>query len=133
MRMPNSIARRLITGSTPGMPRQTGQVWVLGGAPKVVAQPQNIFERVEELRVDLEPDDRLVRRCSCRATGSGRARPPVGAGVPGGGLLVGVGDAEQRGLVEGAADELEPDRQPRRVKPHGTEIAGQPGQAAPGS
>ena len=33
--MPNSMARRLITGSEPGMPRQTGQVWVFGAAPKV--------------------------------------------------------------------------------------------------
>jgi hypothetical protein len=29
------------------MPRQTGHVWVLGRAPNVVGQPQNIFERVE--------------------------------------------------------------------------------------
>ena len=28
------------------MPWQIGQVWLFGGAPKVVAQPQNIFERV---------------------------------------------------------------------------------------
>ena len=28
------------------MPWQIGQVWLLGGAPKVVGQPQNIFERV---------------------------------------------------------------------------------------
>jgi len=27
------------------MPWQTGHVWWFGGAPKVVAQPQNIFER----------------------------------------------------------------------------------------
>ena len=28
-----STARRLITGSVPGRPRQTGQTWVFGGAP----------------------------------------------------------------------------------------------------
>jgi len=44
--MPNSIARRLTTGSTPGIPWQTGHVWLFGGAPKLVGQPQNIFERV---------------------------------------------------------------------------------------
>ncbi len=33
----------LSTGSTPGMPRQTGQVWVFGGAPKAVEHPQKIF------------------------------------------------------------------------------------------
>jgi hypothetical protein len=44
--MPNSTARRLTTGSTPGMPWQTGQVWELGRAPNVVGHPQNIFDRV---------------------------------------------------------------------------------------
>jgi hypothetical protein len=44
--IPNSTARRLMTGSVPGMPWQTGQVWVLGGAPKAVEQPQNILVRV---------------------------------------------------------------------------------------
>ena len=29
-----SIACSLITGSTPGMPRQTGQTWVFGSAPE---------------------------------------------------------------------------------------------------
>ena len=38
-----SIAVRLITGSEPGRPRQTGQTWVFGSAPKPVGQPQNIL------------------------------------------------------------------------------------------
>jgi hypothetical protein len=33
----------LSTGSTPGIPRHTGQVWVLGGAPKDVEQAQKIL------------------------------------------------------------------------------------------
>ena len=41
-----SMAAALATGSEPGRPRQTGQVWVLGSAPKVVEQPQNIFDAV---------------------------------------------------------------------------------------
>ena len=41
-----STAVRLTTGSTPGMPWQISHVWLLGGAPNVVGQPQNIFERV---------------------------------------------------------------------------------------
>jgi hypothetical protein len=41
-----STAASLATGSEPGRPRQTGQVWVLGSAPNVVEQPQNIFEAV---------------------------------------------------------------------------------------
>src|SRR5689334_4605419 len=38
-----SIEARLATGSAPGSPRQTGQTWVLGSAPKPVGQPQNIL------------------------------------------------------------------------------------------
>jgi len=38
----SSTAWRLRTGSAPGNPRQTGQTLVLGGAPKLVGQPQKI-------------------------------------------------------------------------------------------
>ena len=31
------------TGRVPGIPVQTGQVWVLGAPPNAVEQPQNIF------------------------------------------------------------------------------------------
>ena len=31
------------TGREPGIPVQTGQVWVFGSAPNAVEQPQNIF------------------------------------------------------------------------------------------
>jgi hypothetical protein len=41
-----SMAASLATGSEPGRPRHTGHVWVLGSAPNVVEQPQNIFEAV---------------------------------------------------------------------------------------
>jgi hypothetical protein len=44
--VPNSMARRLITGSEPGNPRQTGHVWVLGAAPNVARHPQNILVTV---------------------------------------------------------------------------------------
>ena len=37
----SSNARRFITGSVPGMPMQTGQVCVFGGAPNRVLHPQN--------------------------------------------------------------------------------------------
>ena len=40
------MAFSFATGSAPGRPRQTGQVWVLGSAPNSVEQPQNIFETV---------------------------------------------------------------------------------------
>src|SRR5262245_27353296 len=39
-----STAAWLITGRVPGIPRQTGQTWVFGGASKQAAlQPQNIL------------------------------------------------------------------------------------------
>ena len=38
-----SIAIRFTTGSEPGRPRQTGQTWLFGSAPKTVVQPQNIL------------------------------------------------------------------------------------------
>jgi hypothetical protein len=46
IRIADSIALALTTGSEPGSPRQTGQVWVLGAAPKTVEQPQNILDAV---------------------------------------------------------------------------------------
>ncbi len=46
MRIADSTALTLTTGSAPGRPRHTGQVWVLGSAPNSVGQPQNIFVAV---------------------------------------------------------------------------------------
>ena len=46
IRIADSTAVRLTTGIAPGRPRQTGQVCVLGSAPKTVEQPQNIFDAV---------------------------------------------------------------------------------------
>src|SRR5882672_11440892 len=42
----NSTALRFRTGKAPGMPRHTGQTFVLGGSPKRVEQEQKIFEAV---------------------------------------------------------------------------------------
>jgi hypothetical protein len=43
----SSTARRLLTGSAPGRPRQTGQTTLFGAAPSyAVEQAQNIFEAV---------------------------------------------------------------------------------------
>src|SRR5512137_743179 len=39
-------ASSLATGSTPGIPRHTGQTLVLGGAPNALAQPHHIFDFV---------------------------------------------------------------------------------------
>ena len=46
IRIADSTAMPLTTGSAPGSPRQTGQTWVLGSAPNPVAQPQNILVAV---------------------------------------------------------------------------------------
>ena len=43
IRIADSTADRLTTGSAPGRPRHTGQTWVFGSAPNSVGQPQNIF------------------------------------------------------------------------------------------
>ena len=46
MRMADSTAVALTTGSEPGSPRQTGHTCVFGSAPNPVAQPQNILDAV---------------------------------------------------------------------------------------
>ena len=46
IRMVYSIAARLVTGSEPGSPRQTGQTCVFGSPPNRAGQPQNIFVTV---------------------------------------------------------------------------------------
>ena len=47
IRIADSTALRFRVGSEPGSPRQTGHTWVLGSAPNVVEQPQNIFVAVD--------------------------------------------------------------------------------------
>jgi hypothetical protein len=44
--MAYSTTRRLSTGSTPGRPRHSGQVFSFGAAPNVAEQPQKIFDCV---------------------------------------------------------------------------------------
>ena len=46
IRIADSTAFSLTTGSAPGSARHTGQVCVFGSAPNVVGQPQNIFDAV---------------------------------------------------------------------------------------
>src|SRR5437762_2954471 len=67
------MAVAFAVGSAPGRPRHTGQTCVFGGAPKSVAQPQNIFDAV--------PSSTWV---SSPITGSYLARPQGTemAGVP---------------------------------------------------
>src|SRR5437588_8256038 len=51
----NSTARRLSTGSTPGMPRHTGHTLVLGGAPKRVEHEQKILVSVSNWTCTSSP------------------------------------------------------------------------------
>ena len=60
MRMVDSMAAALATGSEPGRPRQTGQVWVLGSAPNVGGAAAEHLGRGAELDVGLQADHRLV-------------------------------------------------------------------------
>ena len=62
MRMADSTAASLRVGSAPGSPRHTGHTWVLGSAPNVVEQAQNIFVAVDSSTCTSSP-----------STGSNRA------------------------------------------------------------
>ena len=55
MRMADSTAAALSTGSAPGSPRHTGQTWVLGSAPNAVAHPQNILVTVDSSTCTSSP------------------------------------------------------------------------------
>ena len=72
-RIANSTTRRFSTGSTPGMPRQTGQTLVLGGAPNAAEQPQKIFERVSSWACTSRPMTASNPSC-VHAHGSGLRR-----------------------------------------------------------
>src|SRR5579872_1029697 len=66
----NSTARRLTTGSVPGMPKQIGQVSVFGSAPNWLRQPQNILLTVDSSTCTSKPmtasyaDDRSASCCA---------------------------------------------------------------------
>jgi hypothetical protein len=50
-----STAARFSTGSMPGIARSTALACVFGAAPKVVALPEKIFERVASCRCTSRP------------------------------------------------------------------------------
>ena len=55
MRMADSTAAWLSTGSDPGSPRHTGHTWVLGSAPNSLAHPQNILVAVDSSTCTSSP------------------------------------------------------------------------------
>ena len=81
-----SMARRLTTGRTPGMPRHTGQTWVLGGAPNTVEHPQKILVAVLSSACTSNP---MTGSYVAMAPNKGRAAAhgnrEVGGGVAGAG------------------------------------------------
>ncbi len=114
-----SRAALFMTGSVPGQ-RQDDRVGerVLGLA---VARrhPREHLRAGLELHVHLQADDGfVVHRFGWRVCQSVRG-------------LVGAGDREELGLLEGLADDLEADRQPALREAAGDADAGQAGQVDP--
>ena len=101
----------LTTGIAPGRPRQIGQTWVLGSAPNVVGQPQNILVAVFELDVHLEAEGRVERgqrvvegqQCSAGASVLMPTPPSSGARSSSG-----PPHCVEQGCLERGADAVEP-------------------------
>ena len=114
----NSTALRLSTGSTPGMPVHTGQVFPLGGAPNAVEQAQKILLRVESWAWTSSPmtvSNAIASYPSSGATRrNGRARSIAPAAVN--------SVSSRNGFERSCA----PIGSPSAEKPHGTEIPGMP-------
>ena len=94
MRTPNSMARRLMTGRTPGMPWQTGTRLVVRRRAEGRGAAAEHLRARQELRVDLEPDD----------------------GLPGGAHRAAARARDGRDLAAGAGGTPAP---PRRCRPPG--------------
>src|SRR5581483_4366216 len=73
--MANSTAARFSTGSAPGIPRHTGQTFVLGGAPKLAGQPQKILVAVASWTCTSRP---ITGSYLAIASGSARSRVAIG-------------------------------------------------------
>src|SRR5437762_14306218 len=92
-----STAARLREGSAPGRPRQVWHTCVLGGALKWVGQPQKIFERVRSCAWTSRP---------MTGSKSDMGRQPLRES---GARFVRLREAEEALLVEGLADQLQPE------------------------
>src|SRR3954468_1278199 len=67
-----------MTGRAPGSPRQTGQVWVFGGASAYVfEQPQNIFDAVLSWQWTSMPMTASYRVSAASMAGAGEVDGPV--------------------------------------------------------
>src|SRR5688572_27585525 len=117
-RMVLSTAARLMKGSVPGWPRQTGQVRELGGAPKRFRHRQNILVRVESWTCTSSPITGSHFGCREALTLISSATavlPPARdrrlGPVMGGGLLVSVGEPQHSRVLERPSQDLGADRQ----------------------
>src|SRR5690348_15931052 len=112
MRMVDSMAASFATGNAPGSPRHTGQTCVFGSAPKVVAQPQNIFEAVPNSTCVSRPmtGSYFASTSSYDSVVMSELRNACKDGR--GGRLEGGGDLEAPVVLERGCHDLQSDRQP---------------------
>ena len=137
--MAYSTTWRLSTGRTPGMPRQTGQVWVLGGAAEGRGAAAEDLGPGFELGVHLQPDDgfefhvhsswwrqpkAFTARC---ARGAEDAEEIGGAAlesptIPEQNLPIRQGLSPLGGPAAAASVLRQPDRQPRQAAEKGQQL-----------
>ena len=120
-----STARPLATGSDPGSPRQTGQTWVLGSAPKTVGQAQNILVMVPSSQWVSMPMTVSYRRAPTSGATAAVTGAPPGAGWRGRILLEGPCGPEHGRLAQCRGDQLGPAGSPSD-SPAGTDTAALP-------
>src|SRR4029453_13528154 len=106
--MARSTAPRFRTGSVPGSARSMAEAWVLGGAPKAVAEPLNILASVDSwacVSMPITPSQPRTRGAAPISDSRGHTPVPVG------GLLQRVRSVQQPWFLEVVADELQADGQ----------------------
>ena len=118
VRIVNSTALRLSTGSTPGMPVHTGQVFPLGEAPNAVEQAQKILLRVESWAWTSSPMTVSNAIASYPSSGATRRTGRTRSIAPAAANSVSSWKDFERSCA--------PMGSPSAEKPHGTEIPGMP-------
>src|ERR1043165_269351 len=106
----------LITGSMPGKPASTRLTWVFGSAPKAVAAPENSFEFEMTWAWTSRPrmTSHLPVLPSIRffsSTGISFISEALRLRGEIGGALDGAAGTQDGFFIEGAADQLQPQRQ----------------------
>src|ERR1035437_9055411 len=94
-----STAARFSTGSTPGSAMSTAHAWTLGAAPKSVAAPEKIFERVDNCACVSRP--MTVSHCIFCLTSFGDSPRLRRTALPAG--AVGQSQFDRPNVVNGAA------------------------------